>query len=314
MSRVAVRLDASAEIGTGHWRRMSNLLDALRPEYVVFIVRSNAPRNPMFHHANVRFLQNGDEIAISTQICINESIDLLIIDLLIYPTGYLARLRAELTCRIVSFHEYRDWDVSSDLVINYNTFDGFADVSAPHVLAGPAYCILNPAILSLVGSPTSEEVLVTFGGADPSRFAESFIKEVAPRVPWIPFVLHLGPFSHQSASNLPANVRLSRPSESFFHLMATCRAAITAAGNAMYELIYLGNPALVVAHNSHQAEFATTAARMGAARYFGSAPKVDWAALASSLLDASVPPRLEPPLIDGLGLDRIVTRINQLAA
>jgi spore coat polysaccharide biosynthesis predicted glycosyltransferase SpsG len=219
-----------------------------------------------------------------------------------------------LTCRIASFHEYQDWDSSPDLVVNYNTFDGFSEVSAPHILAGPTYCILNPAILSQVGSATSEEVLVNFGGADPSRFSESFIEQVAPYVPSIPFVLHLGPLSHKSLTDLPANVRLSHPSESFFKLMASCRAAVTAAGNSMYELICLEKPALVVAHNPHQAEFAATAARMGAVHYFGSAPKVNWVALASSLLECPAPPRLKPPLIDGLGLNRIVARINQLAA
>ena len=105
--KVLVRLDVSRAIGTGHWRRMSNLLFALGPLQVVFVVRTDDPGNALFAGSAVRFVENGDDPDLLAAVCIGERVNLVLTDLLHYPAGYLAGLRARLAgAKLVSFHEY----------------------------------------------------------------------------------------------------------------------------------------------------------------------------------------------------------------
>jgi hypothetical protein len=81
----------------------------------------------------------------------------------------------------------------------------------------------------------------------------------------------------------------------------------------MYELMYLGLQPLVIAHNAHQANFASTAAAKGACRYFGVGDGVDWPGLARAIQGLyRAPPVAGARLIDGGGVERLAGRIMEL--
>ena len=177
---------------------------------------------------------------------------------------------------------------------------------------------MSPDLLRTTRATTTAGVLVTFGGSDPSGFTAAFLEQVASRLPEIPFVVHTGPFSEGSLhrfQRLGANIRPPGSGESLFNLLASCRMVVTAGGNVMYEAMYMGVIPLVVAHNLHQAEFASNAARLGACRYFGAHPEVDWSALVQDLhSNYDVPPKPRGLLVDGLGTKRLAERIARLCA
>jgi UDP-2,4-diacetamido-2,4,6-trideoxy-beta-L-altropyranose hydrolase len=316
--KVLVRVDVSRQVGTGHWRRMSNLLEALKPAEAVFAVCSDDPWNALFVGSSVRFVKAGNDVELVSAICASERIDLLLVDLLHYPVGYLAGLKARLACKMVSFHEYHDSDGIADLSVNYNTFDGYESAGGPSFLAGPAYCILNQELLRTTRVAEPAGVLVSFGGSDPSGLTQTFLDEVASRLPELPFTVHTGPFCEGLLRPLPrsgANLRSPGSDESMFLLLASRRLVVTAGGNGMYEAMYMGIVPLVVAHNSHQAEFARNAARLGACQYFGVHPEVDWSGLAQALrAEYDAPPKPRCRLIDGQGTQRLAERLIALCA
>lgn len=314
---VVVRLDISRNLGTGHWRRMCNFADAMPDASVTFAVGTDDRHNRLFSDRCVRFLSDNPNPAELGRICRHAQADLMILDLLRYPPHFVQRVKEVSGMRIATFHEYADWNGTSDLAVNYNTFDGFEEVSSPRVLAGPTYCVLNNRFLNLSRAAQTSGVLVTFGGSDPSRFVDAFLEKVIPGLPRIPFVIHEGPFAATSAraDRLAgmSHVRFTGPNDSLFDLMASCRLAVTAGGNAMYELMYLGCLPLVVAHNAHQAEFARNAARLGAVRFFGADPDVDWTGLANDIATRyDQPPTPVRSLIDGHGARRIIERLHRV--
>jgi spore coat polysaccharide biosynthesis predicted glycosyltransferase SpsG len=296
---------------------MGHLFELMPGAKVTFAVKTDDLDNPLFAGQSVRFLASDGGLDALCATCNDADADLLVLDFLKYPPGLVERARDESGRKVLTFHEYADWDGASDLAVNYNTFDGFEAAGSARVLAGPRYCILNRALLSGVRRPDPTGVLAAFGGSDPSAFSATFVERVATRLPNIAFTIHKGPFAVpvSAARQRPSNVRWTGLEDSFFDLLLSARVGVSAAGNSMYEMMYLGLTPLVLAHNEHQAEFARNAARLGACVYCGEHPDVDWEQLAERVqAQHEAPP--EPPqrLVDGLGAQRIVERLAALVA
>ena len=316
--KLVIRLDVSVEIGTGHWRRMCNLLEFIPGAEPVFVICTDDCSNHLFSGSKVYFVPDSDEIQTLAEICKTEQPALLLLDLLTYAPGYVEQLKRAVRRSIVSFHEFQDWTEFSDLVINCNTFTGFERAETTKVLAGPRYIILNRDILNIRRGTDPSGVLVTFGGSDPSRFAEQFIARVVPQCAEVPFILHTGPFFPKprdwNVLTRCKNLRVTSPVDSVFDLMGSCRMAVTAGGNSMYEFIYLGFNPLVVAHNARQAEFARNAAKLGLCQFYGAGSNVEWEKLAAAVQHQYPrPPMMPPSFIDGLGAKRIVDRLAPVA-
>lgn len=315
--RVVVRVDVSHRIGTGHLRRMVHLVDVLLGAKPIYLIRTDTPDNSLLT-ALPSFL-SGLETHEDRMVeeCRRAKPDVVVLDLLRYPEGTVARYRSAVTVPVVTFHEYQDWDGASDIAVNYNTFDRFEEWAGDRMLAGPRYCIIGEKVRSLRRVPRNRTVLVTFGGSDPSSFADSFVENVATSMPGTQFEIYEGPLAssrwHNTMPRTTDNVRRIVSGDAFFLAMASCGTAVTAAGNSMYEFVHLGLRPLVVAHNEHQAEFARNAARIGACEYMGRHPDVDWAGLAAGILRQQSRPAVSPAgLIDGRGAERIAERIEGL--
>ena len=315
--RVAVRVDVSRQIGTGHLRRMANLIAALPSAEPIYLIRTDTPDNALL--AELPAFIAGSETHEDRMVleCRKARPDLLVLDLLRYPVGSVARYRSTVKVPVVTLHEHHDWDDSSDLIINYNTFDRFEDYEGATMLAGPRYCIIGDGIRNLRRAPRTRTVLATFGGSDPSGFADSMVENVAPLLLETQFEVYDGPLSssrwHVGASGGRDNVRRIASGEEFFSAMAKCGTAVTAAGNSMYEFIYLGLKPLVVAHNEHQAEFARNAERIGACEYMGRHPHIDWERLTAEISRQNSARSGSPAdLIDGRGAERIADRLEGL--
>ena len=83
----------------------------------------------------------------------------------------------------------------------------------------------------------------------------------------------------------------------------------------MYELVSLGIWSYVIAHNSHQVEFAKNMERFGVINYMGDASNVDWEKLRETIQqEYGMKKIVSEKMIDGKGADRIAKRIYELCS
>ncbi len=308
-----IRLDISSRIGTGHFQRMVNLADVMPGIDFTFLVKTDKPESKIFKNHNVLFIS---ENSLETLLGYANEARFLIFDLLHYKRNFIKQVKKNTGKLTITFHEYSDYSTASDLIINYNFFDGFEAKESSSFLAGPRYIIFNSTLLKTI-SGTVEGVFVSFGGADPSGFTISFINEVANRLTQIPFHIHIGPFfRHRNRlrnTNLGKNVIVHDQPCNLYNLMAEARLAVTAAGNMLYELIYLQKWCFVLAHNAHQKEFAYMAACHGACEFVGEKKNIDWTLLRKKLEKEYMIPGHTPSYhIDGQGKYRIAKAISNL--
>ena len=308
-----IRLDISSSIGTGHFQRMVNLADAMPDIDFTFLVKTDNPESKIFKNFKVCFIRGDDLPAVAS---IAKDFHFIIYDLLHYRKNYIQQAKKLTDKLTITFHEYDDYSMASDLTINYNFFKGFEEKESASFLAGPRYIIFNDTVLNTC-SGKEQGVFVSFGGADPSGYTIKFIKEIANNLTQIPFHVHTGPFfSHRDRLDnlrIADNVVLHDQPHNLYELMSQARLAVTAGGNMLYELMYLKKWSFVLAHNTHQKEFAYIAARHKACEYVGDKQNINWTILRKKLeKEYMIPSRKPSCQIDGQGKYRIAKKINNL--
>jgi len=301
-------LDISSEIGTGHFRRMQILLSTLTEINPIYLIKTDNINNKLTDNVNVHFIDDNNEIDNIVYFTKIYQPKYLIFDLLKYKSNLVSEVKRSTNLKLISFHEYKDWDLSADLIVNYNTYSNFNLETNPKILAGPEYCILNPEIKSLERSNVSNGVFVNFGGSDPSNYTIKLLKNIQYHDTNLVFKIHLGPFFKEKEFVIKKyacqNIRWSFNDTTFFKYLKDSKAAISAGGNAMYELNYLNYLPIIVAHNMHQAEFAQNMVKLNGCIYFGMHDTIDWQALLKQL-DFTYHRQKPNRIIDGNGLTRI---------
>lgn len=310
---ILVRLDISNKIGTGHFRRMYNLSKYMTEHNFVFIIKTDNENNSIFNDIEAIFIAKSNEDVIIKKIILKKNIDILIFDLLHYENNYIKNIKELNRVKIVSFHEYDDISKYSDLSINYNFFNGYENIKDSKFLAGPKYIILNEDIDKTKNIYNNEEyIFVSFGGSDPSNLIEKFINNIANKLLDINFIIHIGNFKKLDNIIVGQNIELLDKPSNIFDYMFKAKLAISAAGNMMYELIYLNIPLLVIAHNEHQDEFAKNAAKYDCIEYIGLANSIDYNKLEIKILEEFKKDRDCKSIIDNNGKARISQAINGL--
>lgn len=263
--KILVRLNISKQIGTGHFRRMLNLANFMSNNQFVFIVNTDDKSNTIFEDKNIVFINNEDEFF---EILKNNNYDVIIFDFLKYDENYIENIKNIVSSPIASFHEYNDYNKYSDLVINYNLFNGHDKFSNKNYLFGPEYIIFSDEIEKYNQIKKENYVFVSFGGSDPSNLTQKFIEEIALKRDDLKFKIHVGNFNNIDMIEKKNIEYLVTPKDVFIY-MSAAKLAITAGGNMMYELIYFNTPCIVIAHNEHQEEFASNAQKLGCIEYIG---------------------------------------------
>jgi len=274
---ILVRLDITNKIGTGHFRRMNVLADYMAPIKFIFLVITDNQKNSILLNSQIFFTNKKNQFDDIQTILDSYDIDILMLDLLHYEKGYIKKIKKMTGKKIVSFHEYNDTSQYADLAINYNLFDGFEDNQDPQFLAGYKYIIFNDEIENY-RSYNKEYVFVSFGGSDPTKLTYSFIERVANKLSNTKFLIHVGNFNFLNINkiSLQDNVSIVLHPENLFKYMAGAKLAVVAGGNMMYELMYLGVPSVIIAHNKHQEMFALNASKYNCVDYFGKYNDIDY--------------------------------------
>jgi len=332
--RIAFRCDGSKELGLGHVMRCLALAEALDGCEILFWVKEDGDILKILEGKDVTYIKyretNENELAFIANELNRKNIDALIVDLLHYPPNYLKQL-SEVGVTLIAFHELEVHDDFSDLVINYNSFRNFAQYhkkDEKRGCFGPPYAILRKGIRRHTAgniSQTVKTILITMGGSDPMGITLKAVSALQALLGNIQIIIHVGPaFKYRARLNelnnqIAGHFVIEENVTELAELMIKADIAVAAAGNTMYELCYLGVPAMVIAQNEHQYEFATELDRNGAIRSLGRASDVTEDMILRNVEDLCGNYEIRRhmttigrKMIDGRGLGRIKTKICNL--
>jgi UDP-2,4-diacetamido-2,4,6-trideoxy-beta-L-altropyranose hydrolase len=296
--KVAIRADASVELGTGHVVRCLTLARALREKCdaeVSFICR------PATGDQRERIAEAGFAIAALTgtpsedadeTAAILDSMpprDWLVVDHYRLGREWEATVRG--IRRIMAIDDLTDRPHDCDLLLNQTPVPELAERCRAQVpshcrlLAGPAYALLDPAFAHAhrqwrAPSGTVGRLLVSFGGTDPPDMTGRALRALAAlAAPALEVEVTAGTGMPQRerlqslVADLP-HARLHVGVAQMAVLMAGADLAIGACGMTAMERCAFGLPALVISIADNQVEIARALALRGAVEYLGTAPEV----------------------------------------
>jgi spore coat polysaccharide biosynthesis predicted glycosyltransferase SpsG len=259
---ILVKLEVSKQIGTGHFRRMFNLALFLKEFNFIFLISTDDKKNKLFQNINVIFIE--DETHFRSTL-LKLEFNLLIFDLLHYEKDYIKSIKSLRAMPIVCFHEYNDYSDYADLIINYNVLDK----TITDKLFGYEYIIFSDNIEKYKSIKKENYIFVSFGGSDPSGLTQKFVSLIASKMSHLKFKIHIGDFNDLLCLKAFNNIEYIIKPENLFEYMSKANLAISAAGNMMYELIYMSVPSIIIAHNEHQMSFAKNAKLLGYVEFLG---------------------------------------------
>lgn len=127
--------------------------------------------------------------------------------------------------------------------------DAWDRAHAARVLAGAEWIPLSRAVRAArTGVERDVDLLVTFGGSDPLRSTE---RVLAALPDGLRLAVSVGPHMEERRAAIARAAEgecVLESGEALAPWMARSRAAITALGTTLYELAYLGTPALILAN------------------------------------------------------------------
>ncbi|MEO1731349.1 MAG: UDP-2,4-diacetamido-2,4,6-trideoxy-beta-L-altropyranose hydrolase [Pseudomonadota bacterium] len=212
--KVAVRTDASVQMGFGHLRRCVSLAQALRETgaEVRFLTRAlgvgsealleeHGFHNPITLPAPISGFEPDPTIShsawaeVSQQRDIDETItslggwapDWLVVDHYALNANWHDAVRDAIGCRIAVIDDLADRDLSTDLLIDHNFHPDHRHKYAARLarpargLYGPRYALLAPAFArspSYAFSPQVRSIGIFMGGSDAPNFSELALEAV----------------------------------------------------------------------------------------------------------------------------------------
>lgn len=264
---------------------MCHLTEKINRNNIFFLVNTDDPDNTIFKNKNIIFTNHKNEQSNFEYLIESKKIQYIVLDMLRYKNKYIENLKNKFNKTIVSFHEYEDYSSYSDISFNCNMFHSKNYKNIKNLHQGEKYIIFNDKIEDFKNSKKKDYIFVNFGGSDPSNFTLKFIKKIAKNLPDQQFIIHLSSFYffNLSKNKLPENIKINTNGDLILKLLSKSKLAILAAGNIMYEAIYLKIPTFVLAHNKHQENFALYAEKEELVKFFGTGKNMNFNSLLISI-------------------------------
>lgn len=330
--RVALRCDGTNATGMGHICELLVLADALRRRGArPFVLTQNGTpglrtvTDAGYPAVPLAFTPRTEDAAVAAALA-RERPDRVVVSMSGRPPAYYRGLRAASRHLTAVFDEGKARRSQADLVVDYCVRQRAK--ARPDELRGPRFGLFSPLLRRLSarrGSGPVKRLLINSGGSDPFDLTPRLVSAVRD-LPGLRLEVVMGA---AAAPALVKRVRAMRkalgprlrlhiglPAPRFIRLMASCDAAVTAAGNTLYELCALGVPSAVVSHHPRHQEAARAFAARGAAVDIGIGPVLSDAALARGLgaflRDGAARRRLSraaSALVDPRGADRVAAAI-----
>lgn len=323
----AIRFDAGADIGLGHWYRCVALAEELKScGHERVSLWTNDVEPALLDHARARGLHidpstNWGDIDYLTARLDGQQDARLILDLMC--TSVELVMHAKRHAWVISIGgdgEGRNVvDVRIDGMIPRPSYtDGYR---GPHLFVGPEFVILRPYFKhppAVNVSPVIRRVLIAMGG-DASGIGVKVGCMMAEMFPETEVTVLVGPLAASGVA-LPESIRVHRGVENPRPIMERADIAIISGGMTGYELMRLGIPMLILPQVPHQLISGRAFQKAGVGLAFdriAGAPTqevANW--LRSAIRDvASYDTRLRMSntgrqLVDGAGAQRIVSIIE----
>lgn len=295
--RIGFRLDASDTIGTGHVMEITSLINQLRRHIAfepVVLTSNNSFAMSKFREVeinNINLISAGaseeTEIEETLAILSQHSVSHLVIDLLNRSDAFYGHLHQRLTstCVILDNNEHKE--LAATIVVNFSVTQDpawypKAASYKTRYLIGPRYFFWDEAIQGIqkpnIG-PKVDTVLVNQGGSDPYGLTVKILRAVEKENLPQKFLFVLGGHVQERHRAELEKMRSCLNSNSLFFenlhrntlysLMQASDMAISAAGNTLYELLYIGVPTIVISHDWLHDEVAKAFERQGAVLNLG---------------------------------------------
>ena len=346
---IAIRVDASQHIGTGHVVRCLTMAEKLkkRSVRVIFICRILLGDWTLFLRekgfetislSTENELWNSDRDAASTLEGLNKNQifpDWLIVDHYQIGEDWERKIRSAVA-KIMVIDDLANRSHDCDLLLDQNLYPHYASRYAELVprscqcLLGPHYLILRDEFRSidrqapkpLPSQKISLKILLTFGGSDPLSLTERVLRTlniISSNYQNFKVRVLLGKsFSRQESlveliKNLSFSVEILTEITEIMPQFQWADCAISAGGLTTYELAYVGLPSLIIAAVDAQAEVAVEMARLNIHQYAGHSDKLNETKFITKIedfLNNFFHLNSQPNIqIDAHGIDRILSHL-----
>lgn len=331
--RVAIRADAGAALGTGHYARASAVADALSTaggvEIMLVTGQEGAALAPAYFRPGISILalapkESGPTGTMGALHRMRWAPDVLYLD----QYGEVPEWEAQAAQAGTRLLVLDDLDAAKHADVIVRPHGGEAGGEDGIVLRGPSFLPLSRHVTSIAktrsrsGGPRPR-LNVCFGGSDPTAETAKAIEALAD-LRWLDADVVIGPGASidpalADATGHMAHVRLHRaPSqERLAELMSEADFALGAGGVMLWDRLCLGLPSLVISVAENQRPQIDAVAAAGAVRFLGDRAEVTPEAIAHAVtaLAADQPARqaeIGRRLVDGRGALRLAAWIRAL--
>lgn len=338
-----LRADATAEIGTGHAMRCLALAQAWQQRCgrAIFATAGMLPaieerlRCENIQVEKLRFgggtREDGDA---TVELAQRHSAEWIVADGYQFSPEYQHGMRAHGGKLLFIDDTGEGSHYFADVVLNQNIHARVESYSKrepyTRLLLGPRFAMLRNEFrvwrsAERVIPETGRKILVTMGGSDPTNFTKIAIGALEElKVPDLEVKVAVGGGNTHRETlgaltrRMSMNIDLLYNAENMPELMAWADVAVAAAGSTVWELCFLGLPALLIDIAANQKEIGFGLARHGAAIHLGSSHEVgidEVSARVESLLRSpqqrSTLSARAHALVDGQGANRVVSAMMQ---
>lgn len=254
--KIAFYVNGNDKIGMGHIHRVLSLADELFIKPTIFYDINTTNVN-YFNTDNyvVEGINGYQEL---TERLKEGEYNLLINDVLNTSVEYMQYIRRKLPdIKVVNFEDDGKGADYADLVINALYGDSINEnwrVGADYYIAPKLYLLQKPIEIK----PRVENVIITFGGADPENYTYQVAKIIAKdEYNDICFHIVIGPANQRyeqikDVCKQYKNITLYKNLNGLISLMKKCDAAICSRGRTGFELAICGIPTMCFAQNARE--------------------------------------------------------------
>lgn len=253
---VAMYVNGNTQRGLGHVYRALELADEfyVNPDIYYDINQTDRKVFGTTTHNLIGINSIGELLSILNE----KKYNIFINDILSTNIDYMIALRhANPDCKIVNFEDDSEGTNEADLVFNA-LFNNSAN--KPNVYSGEQYYIAPKMFLfyePIAIKEHVENVLITFGGADPQNYTDRLLKIITSGgYEKYKFYVILGK-SKQNVETLlkynnGKNINVLFDIKNMPEIISKCDIALTSRGRTVYELGILGVPSIVMSQNERE--------------------------------------------------------------